>query len=465
MKKNNIFQKLLIKFKIKKIKKQKQEEEGPKVIWQERSNPQPKKIGKILTFSFHVRPAIVMLVVCVIVSLFAGAISGFYASTYAFTKFVGYLNKPALPNLLLEKSHSRDSNNSSSLEEGDIVSAVENVSPSVVSIVVSKHINETVSKDDWLFDDLFDHFFFKNTELENNQNNKEGQERRIGGGTGFVVSSEEGLILTNKHVINISDANYTVIDNQGKEYEAELLAQDPFNDLAILKVDSKDLIEVVLGDSDQIQIGQTVVAIGNALGEYNNTVTKGIISGIGRKVVAGGQGGVSEILEDVIQTDAAINFGNSGGPLINIKGEVVGINTAVSKEGQLIAFAIPINQTKSAIESVKNTGKIVRPFLGVRYIIINSEIAQENNLSVNYGALIIRGDIPSELAIIPGSPADKANLVENDIILEVNGQKIGQDYSLARAIQQYEPGEKITLKILHKGVEKIVKIILEEYQK
>jgi serine protease Do len=172
----------------------------------------------------------------------------------------------------------------------------------------------------------------------------------------------------------------------------------------------------------------------------------------------------SELIEGAIQTDAAINPGNSGGPLLNLEGQVVGVNTAVSNEGQLIGFAQPINEAKRVIDSVKKFGKIVRPYVGVRYVLINEHIKTANQLSVDYGALITRGESRTDLAIMPGSPADKAGLEENDIILEINGQKIDRDHSLARLIAQRAPGDEVTLKVLSKGQEKEVKVKLEEYK-
>jgi len=291
--------------------------------------------------------------------------------------------------------------------------------------------------------------------------------QKVGGGTGFVVLRDKGLILTNKHVVSDKDADYTVVTNNGNEFKAKVLARDPFNDIAILKIENKDfdLPALDLGDSDKLKIGQTVIAIGNALGEYRNTVTKGVVSGIGRKVIAGGVLGQSETLEGVIQTDAAINSGNSGGPLIDLNARVVGINTAISRQGQLIGFSIPINQAKNVIESVEKHGRIVRPFLGVRYTLINEKIAETNNLEVDYGALIIKGSAQEELAVIPGSPADKAGLVENDIILKVNGNKVGQENSLSKLIQKHQPGDVIDLLVYHKGEEKELQATLEEYNK
>ncbi|MFC1612754.1 S1C family serine protease [Patescibacteria group bacterium] len=363
---------------------------------------------------------------------------------------------------------SKKENNSSKQivveEESATISAVQKVSPSVVSIIVSKDLNNLYNITGpgiFPFNDFFG-FDVPNYEEPENEESKNGKQK-VGGGTGFIIS-DDGLILTNKHVVSDDEAEYTVITNTGKEYEAKVLASDFLNDIAILKIEEKGMPVVELGDSDSLQLGQTVIAIGNSLAEYSNTVTKGVVSGIGRKVEAGNGRGASEVLEEAIQTDAAINPGNSGGPLSNLSGQVIGINTAVNMSGQLIGFAIPINQAKRIIESVKKYGKIIRPFLGVRYILLNKQIAKENNLDVDYGALIIRGMSQTDLAVIPGSPADKADLKENDIIIEINGQKIDSDHSLAKELSNYNPKDEIELKVLHKGNEKMVKVILDEYE-
>ena len=196
--------------------------------------------------------------------------------------------------------------------------------------------------------------------------------------------------LTNKHVVSEEEAEFTVVMNDGKKYPAKVLAKDPVQDIAVLKIEAKSLSALKLGNSDNIQIGQTVVAIGNALGEFENTVSKGVVSGLRRTITAGG-GGMTETLEDLVQTDAAINPGNSGGPLLNLSGEVIGINTAMTQGAQNIGFALPVNKAKRDLEQVKKTGKISYPFLGVRYALINKELKEKNNLSVDYGALIVRG--------------------------------------------------------------------------
>lgn len=283
-----------------------------------------------------------------------------------------------------------------------------------------------------------------------------------GAGTGFIITSD-GLVLTNKHVASDASAAYTVITKDGTSYDAKIQSVDPFNDLAVLKIDARNLPVVELGDSDQLQVGQWVVAVGNALGQFQNTVTAGIISAKDRKIEASDSSGTSsENLSGLLQTDTAINAGNSGGPLVNLAGQVIGINTAVASGAQGIGFAIPINAAKSAIDSIKKSGKIIRPYLGVRYLEINPTIAQSEKLSVDYGALVQRGSSITDFAVVPSSPADKAGIVENDIILEIEGQKIDQDHPLLKLVQEHQVGDEISLKVLSKGKEKTVKVKLEE---
>lgn len=283
-----------------------------------------------------------------------------------------------------------------------------------------------------------------------------------GGGTGFIITND-GLILTNKHVVSDASATYTVVLSSGKTYDAKVQSLDPVKDMAVIKIDAKDLPVVELGDSDSLKVGQWVVALGNALGRFENSVTVGVISARNRTIEASDSSGSSaETLNNMLQTDAAINSGNSGGPLVNLKGQVVGMNTAMASGAQSIGFAIPINDAKSAIDSIKKTGKIIRPYLGVRYVQITKDLATQNQLPTDYGALVKGGGSISQLAVTPSSPADKAGIVENDIILEINGEKIDQNNGLLNLIQQYKVGDSITLKVLSKGKEKEVKVVLEE---
>ncbi len=318
-------------------------------------------------------------------------------------------------------------------ESSAVIDAVKKVSPSVVSITTKRNIQD----------------FFSGQIVE-----------QKGGGTGFILTSD-GLIVTNKHVVSEQNAEYTVLTSDGKTYPAKILSTDPFNDLAVVKIDAKGLKPVELGDSNALQSGQWVIAIGNALGEFQNTVTVGVVSAKERRITAG-SGNDSETLEGIIQTDAAINPGNSGGPLINLAGQVVGINTAIAGEGQGIGFAINIDSVKTALDSVQRTGKIVRPRLGVRYLSINTEIARSAQLPVDKGALVYRGANPSDLPVVPGSPADKAGIQENDIITKINGQEINENSSLVSLLQKYKPGDTITLTLLRKGDEQKVTVTLDE---
>lgn len=348
-------------------------------------------------------------------------------------------------------------------QEEQVVKVVKDASPAVVSIIVSKDL--PVIKQYW--QDVnpfkgtpFEDFFAPFQAPESRQEGTQKQE--IGGGTGFIISSD-GLILTNKHVVSDESADYTVLTNDGQKYSAKVLARDPIQDIAIIKIEKNGLPVLALGDSGKLEIGQTVIAIGNALAEFRNTVSVGVVSGLKRSIVASNNFGLSaEQLDNVIQTDAAINPGNSGGPLFNLAGEVIGINTAIAQGAQNIGFALPINIAKKDIEQIKATGKINYPFLGVRYALVTGELKQKNNLSVDYGALIVRGQNVDELAITPGSPADKAGLVENDIILEADGQKIGKDHSLAAIVQGHKVGDTLTLKVLSKDQERVINVALGE---
>ncbi len=394
-----------------------------------------------------------LVVLVVILSLVSGTLAGVIAGTLTAKQ----ISSQKLPPVVNSKQPVYQPVVNS--EEGTVVEAVEKVQPSVVSIVVTKELEQYSGGSPFFFNiPGWPQFEFEQP------GEVKKEKREVGGGTGFIISSD-GLILTNKHVVADSEAEYTVILNEGEtKYEAKVLAVDPFNDIAVIKIETQDLPAVVLGDSDQVRIGQTVIAIGNALSEFPNTVTKGVVSGIGRQITAGSGFGQTETLRNVIQTDAAINPGNSGGPLINLEGEVIGINTAISQAGQSIGFAIPINEAKKAVTSVKTHGKIIRPCLGIRYVLVDQEIAEQNKLPVDYGALIVRGQTTTELAVMPGSPADKAGLRENDIILEINGTKIDVNNDLARLIAQHDPGDEIELKILRAGEEKIVTAVLVEYE-
>jgi len=348
-------------------------------------------------------------------------------------------------------------------EDSATIEVVKKTTPAVVSIIISKDI--PLMRDYFGFPGFFGDPFGFEEPGANNQNSSGREKQKIGGGTGFFIT-EDGMIVTNRHVVEDTEAEYTVLTEDEKEHPAKILAIDPINDLAVIKIEGNGYPILSLGDSSSLQIGQTVIAIGNSLGEFSNTVSRGIISGLKRNLTAGSDySGESEKLTDIIQTDAAINQGNSGGPLLNIGGEVIGINVAIAQGAQNIGFAIPSNQIKRVADQVKETGKISVPFIGVRYIPINETIQKENNLPYNYGDLIVRGNKVTDFAVIPGSPADKAGLVENDIILEIEGQKIDEGKnpkSLTDVITFHRVGDEIKLKIWHKGQEKEVSLILEE---
>ena len=282
-----------------------------------------------------------------------------------------------------------------------------------------------------------------------------------GAGTGIIVGSN-GLIMTNNHVI-AGATELDVFTNDGKEYKnAKVVAADTTNDLAFIQVDASGLTPAKLGDSSTVQVGTEVIAIGNALGQYQNTVTQGIISGVGRPVAAGDDSGTGSVeqLQNLFQTDAAINPGNSGGPLVDVRGDVIGINTAVASDAQGIGFAIPINEARQELQSVQSSGTISRPYLGVRYIPVTQAFASDNNLQVNNGAYI-SGD-QNDPAVVSGSPADQAGLKEGDIIIKVGSQTIDQNHSLSDLIGNYKVGDKVTLTYLRNGKTQTTTVTLQQ---
>lgn len=285
-------------------------------------------------------------------------------------------------------------------------------------------------------------------------------------GTGFIISSD-GIIVTNRHVVPTGTTSVNVTLADGTQYDdVEILgrtnASSP-QDIAFLKINDlkgKVLTPVTLGDSSQMQVGDRVIAIGNALGQFQNTVTTGIISGYGRDVTAGDQSGLQndESLTDLFQTDAAINEGNSGGPLVNINGEVIGVNTAVASNAQNIGFAQPINDLKALISSVLNSGQLQQPYLGVRYVSLTNDLAHEFNLKVNRGAYIVSSN--TEPAIVPGSPAERAGLRDHDVITKVNKLTIDNKTSLTSALSKFKVGDSVTLTVVRDGKTITVKAIL-----
>lgn len=330
-------------------------------------------------------------------------------------------------------SSSEDGNKATLASEEAIARVAREVSPSVVSILTSTSSRNGL---------------------------REGQ----AAGTGIIVSSD-GYVMTNKHVI--SDASsVTISTSKGDIYEnVKVIGEDPLNDVAFLKIDGvNDLTPAKIGQSDTLQKGQTVVAIGNSLGQYQDTVTSGIVSGLGRPVSAQSEGGAVESLTDLIQTDAAINPGNSGGPLVNLKGQVVGINTAVASDANGIGFAIPVDATKGMLRSVLETGKAERAYIGVRYIDITPALAKVRNLSVKQGALVTSSSETSEVAVVKGGPADKAGIKEGDIITKIGDMKVGQNGNVSSLVSAYMPNETIDVTYLRDGKEKTVKLTLAAYK-
>lgn len=325
--------------------------------------------------------------------------------------------------------------NSANFTEGSIADVVSKLSPSVVSIVTS----------------------VKGTSYF-------GQSyTSAAAGTGIIVSAD-GYILTNKHVIE-GASTISVVLSDGTTYkDVEVVAVDSLNDVAFLKIkDVSDLTAAKLGDSKTIQVGQQVVAIGNALGEYQNSVTAGVISGTGRSLTAtDSTGSMAERLTDMIQTDAAINSGNSGGPLINAAGEVIGINTATSASAENMGFAIPIAAVKGMLSQLIEKGEASRAYLGVYTVEITPDTAKSYNLPVTAGSYLYASG-GNYSAIVKDSPAAKAGLKEKDIITAVNGVKIGSSGSLSTLIGEYKPGDTVQLTVIRDGKEIAVNVTLEAY--
>ncbi|HSW85122.1 MAG TPA: trypsin-like peptidase domain-containing protein [Candidatus Saccharimonadales bacterium] len=278
-------------------------------------------------------------------------------------------------------------------------------------------------------------------------------------GTGIIISSD-GLIVTNRHVVPAGTTSVSITLSDGTQLKnVSVIGRTNDSDsldIAFLKVNNASghkMVPAVLGNSSDVQVGDNVVAIGNALGQFQNTVTSGIISGYGRSVQAGDSSGngSAENLDDLFQTDAAINEGNSGGPLVNMNGQVIGINTAIAGNAQNIGFAIPINDVHGLINQVVKSGKFERPYLGVRYIPLTADIANEYNLNVQNGAFVAPSSDPSSPSVLNDSPAAKAGLQENDIITSVNGTKIDQTHSLTSQLDLHQPGDKVTLSVLRDG--------------
>jgi len=339
------------------------------------------------------------------------------------------------------------------MEKSPIIDIAKRVCPAVITIVISRDL----PKVEGFYFLPYGGQQFAVPKIHGNKKEK----TKIGGGSGFIVSPD-GYVITSNHVVAERDADYTVIYEPNKTYPAKVISRDPISDVAILKIQVKGFPYVEMGDSDKIDLGETVIAIGNALGEFHDTVSTGVVSGLSRYISASsGLSRQTEMLRGLIQTDAAINPGNSGGPLVNIEGKAIGVNTATIMGAQNIGFAIPINYVKKDLEEVKKYGKIKRPFIGLKYIILNKEISQKDRLPVDYGALIVR-EVLGESAVIPGGAAEKAGLKEFDIILECQKEKITEENPLSHILQKSKVGQEIFLKVLRTKKEINIKVKLEE---
>lgn len=336
--------------------------------------------------------------------------------------------------------------------------------PAVISVVVSKDLPKV--------EDFYS-FPYGGKEYMMPLMDKDGkgvmEKTQIGGGSGFIIS-KDGYVFTSNHVVADVSAEYTVILDPEHKYPAKVLSRDQINDVAILKIDPskgsgqavKHFPFIELADSDKIELGEEVVAIGNPLGEFSDTLSAGIVSGLSRYISAyGGMDHHMQNLRGLIQTDAAINPGNSGGPLVNMQGRVIGINTATIMGAQNIGFAIPINYAKKDLAEVKKFGKLVVPFLGIKYVLLSKEMAKTNKLPVDDGALVVREAL-GEAPVIEGSAADKAGIKEFDILLECDGHRITAENSLANILQKCQIGNETSFKVLRDGQELMLKAVLEE---
>lgn len=341
-----------------------------------------------------------------------------------------------------------------------IVSIAKKVCPAVITVIASKDLPK--AENFYSFPYGGKEYVMPSPPAGGGKSKKlQTQKTEIGGGSGFIVS-ENGYVLTSNHVVSDTTADYTVILDPKHKYSAKVLSRNPINDTAVLKIDGERFPYLEMADSGKIELGEEVVAVGNALGEFTDTLSAGIVSGLSRFITAfGGLDHQTQNLRGLIQTDAAINPGNSGGPLINMECKVIGINTAMIAGAQNIGFAIPINYAKKDLEEVKKFGKIIMPFLGVKYVLISKDMAEANKLPVNDGAIVVREAL-GEHPVIKGSAAEKAGVKEWDIITECNGEKITSKNPLANILQKCKIGSQTTLSVLREGKRKDLTVTLEE---
>jgi len=384
----------------------------------------------------------ILVIIALVVIVFAALVQMKVIPSSLVNKYIhwGTASKSSIPLLTTDKQAIYS-------EESVVTKVVEDSLPSVVTIGISK---TTQTRD----------------QLQVNPLNPFGPLNRIPGqtqkveqniGSGFIVSAD-GLIISNKHVVADATAGYQVLTNDGKKYEVEKIYRDPLNDLSILKINATGLKPLSLADSSGLKLGQIAIAIGTPLGTFTNTVTAGIVSGLGRGITAGSpfEGSV-EKLDNVIQTDAAISPGNSGGPLLNSAGQVMGVNTAVSQQGQNIGFAIPSNVIRDLLTNFQNTGgSFERPYIGIRYQMVDKQTAILNK--------VVEGAYVTD--VIAGSPAEKAGLQVEDIIVEIDGKSITaiDDQALTKAVVQKKIGDKMIIKYYRSGDTKSIDLLLEAFK-
>ncbi len=372
----------------------------------------------------------------IIVAVFALIIGGLGLFLALSSRSGGESTTPTASNPSSASNSGYYSGNAVEFEQTSIANIVQKVTPAVVSIISSTGSN---SNSLW-------------SKLNSTQS----------AGTGMIVT-KDGYVMTNKHVIS-GATHIEIITDAGDTYkDVEIVAEDPLNDVAYLKINdlNEDLPTVTLGDSKTVAVGQPLLAIGNALGAYQNTVTQGILSGTGRTINAGDSNGQNvESLSDMLQTDAAINPGNSGGPLVNAAGDVIGINTAVSEDANGLGFAIPISATKGMLQSIIDTGSAKRAYLGLSYITVTPEVAKTNNLSVNYGAYVGYENGSYGSAVKSDGPAGKAGIRDGDILTKVGDVEIGKAGSVATLIGEYKVGDTVEITLVRDGKEKVVTVTL-----
>lgn len=346
-------------------------------------------------------------------------------------------------------------------EKSEIIETVKKVIPAVVSVMLSKHISALEKEISTLRKNSRGRLDGLPLKIPPEKISANGMVQ-VGGGSGFIVDPT-GIVLTNKHVVSEPGVEYSVITSNNETYGAEVLARDPVDDVAILKIKSGKKMPVVeLCDSRELELGQTVIAFGNALGIFRNTVSRGIISGLSRSVSAQADlASPVQELRGLIQTDAAINPGNSGGPLVDIFGRAIGINAAVVAAAENISFAIPIHAAERDLSDIKKYGRIRRPLLGLRYITIDENLQERMKLPVGYGAFIMH-EHPFDTAIIPQSPAERAGLKEHDIILKWNAEKITKEKNIQDCLENCNVGDVVVLSVLRGKKELSVKISLAE---